>query len=99
MVDEKYNGWTNWDTWATGLWLDNEQNLYNKKVAILKAGDKYASKGRYDKNRLKAALIRVYKEAANAGRKSGDEINNKKVNWDELVESAVSDWNLDKQNR
>ena len=30
MDTEKYNGWTNYNTWVVGLWLSNEQALYNK---------------------------------------------------------------------
>jgi hypothetical protein len=25
MDDKRYNGWTNYETWAVNLWLDNEQ--------------------------------------------------------------------------
>ena len=28
MNNEKYNGWTNYETWAIGLWIDNEQSSY-----------------------------------------------------------------------
>ena len=24
---EKYNGWTNYETWAVSLWMDNEQHV------------------------------------------------------------------------
>lgn len=27
--DQKYNGWTNYETWDVALWLDNEQGSYN----------------------------------------------------------------------
>ena len=26
--DERYNGWTNYETWAVGLWIDNDQGTY-----------------------------------------------------------------------
>lgn len=29
MTDERYNGWTNYETWAAALWIDNDQEAYN----------------------------------------------------------------------
>ena len=29
MADEKYNGWENYPTWCTNLWITNDQGLYN----------------------------------------------------------------------
>lgn len=26
---EKYNGWTNYETWAVKLWMDNDEGSYN----------------------------------------------------------------------
>jgi hypothetical protein len=28
MTDERYNGWTNYETWCVSLWLDNERGTY-----------------------------------------------------------------------
>jgi hypothetical protein len=27
--DTRYNGWTNYETWAVKLWLDNDEGTYN----------------------------------------------------------------------
>lgn len=29
MTDETYNGWKNYETWATNLWLSNEEETYH----------------------------------------------------------------------
>ena len=29
QADSKYNGWTNYETWAVNLWLTNEEGSYN----------------------------------------------------------------------
>ncbi len=29
-----YNGWANYETWAVGLWVDNEQALYYEKIEL-----------------------------------------------------------------
>jgi len=28
MNEKTYNGWTNYETWCTSLWLDNEEHTY-----------------------------------------------------------------------
>ncbi len=32
--DTKYNGWTNYETWAVKLWIDNEQSSYRSWQSI-----------------------------------------------------------------
>jgi hypothetical protein len=36
MSDETYNGWTNRETWATALHIDNEQRLQAKVLELAK---------------------------------------------------------------
>lgn len=41
--DRTYNGWTNYETWAVNLWMDNEQSTQNywagEAVAALRKDD------------------------------------------------------------
>lgn len=52
--DKKYNGWTNYETWVTKLWMDNEEDSYlmgqelaqdaydNAKNTVMQSRDKNA---------------------------------------------------------
>jgi len=35
MTNERYNGWTNRETWLTNLWLTNDEGIYNYVVERL----------------------------------------------------------------
>lgn len=32
MSDKTYQGWTNYETWATALWCDNDYGFYSYRV-------------------------------------------------------------------
>jgi hypothetical protein len=34
--NDTYNGWSNYETWVTKLWIDNEQKTYNDIVNLTK---------------------------------------------------------------
>lgn len=34
MNDKTYNGWTNYETWLVGLWLDNDEGSHHECRAI-----------------------------------------------------------------
>ena len=35
-MDKSYNGWTNWETWNFGLWLDNDELTYREINQLIK---------------------------------------------------------------
>ena len=36
MMDKSYNGWTNWETWNFGLWLDNDEPTHHEINQLIK---------------------------------------------------------------
>jgi hypothetical protein len=30
IMNEGYNGWTNYETWCVSLWMDNDEGMYNE---------------------------------------------------------------------
>jgi len=36
MQKQKYNGWTNYETWNYKLWLDNDESTYNAMRKLAK---------------------------------------------------------------
>ena len=34
--DRKYNGWSNYETWNFKLWLDNDEDTYNRIKDLLR---------------------------------------------------------------
>lgn len=81
-----YQGYTNWDTWAVNLWAGNDYGLYKRGVALMAAMLKREQRGNFDADKARNGIIRYYKAVAREARRNGDDVVNRKVNWDELVE-------------
>jgi hypothetical protein len=86
MSEKGYNGWSNWETWNAGLWVDNEESVYREKCRIVR---------RTPKNRLADALEAFVKEtwpngtpdmASEGGKRCYDA-----VDWEELADSWHAD--------
>ena len=59
---KRYNGWTNYETWAVNLWMSNDEGSYNYSQEIAQeaydeasAGDSYASQTREESAMCKLA--------------------------------------------
>lgn len=95
MTDREYNGWTNRDTWAFALWVDNTELSYKTRLELCKT---IATSGR-DKEDMPDVLAKVLQDnATNLLVVSGcndtidlDKINFKEISghWMEEVEELI----------
>jgi hypothetical protein len=76
-MTEKYNGWTNWDTWATKLWLDNEKENY----------DRLSSMNKNELLDLGVDELQLFEYGDD-----GDDIDWTQVNVPEIIESLLEDY-------
>ena len=35
MEHQKYNGWNNYETWVTALWIDNDYGTYQHRCELV----------------------------------------------------------------
>jgi hypothetical protein len=45
MSTKRYQGWTNYSTWAVALWIDNDEGLYRERLALVREETTAASRG------------------------------------------------------
>lgn len=85
-----YQGWTNWETWHTALLIDNERDLYDKKVKCIESKCSLADFRRS----LKKAEDMTRKLHSNGKRDNpdGNWGNFEKVNWAEIHKNAKNDF-------
>jgi len=102
-VDQPYNGWSNFKTWATDLWLTNDQESYDAAreitlrggAAALHAyvealsGITQASQGAVPASGLAADLYEDEQQNARETRGAAQIMRDAlgKVNWQEIVEA------------
>ena len=104
--DRRYNGWTNYETWAVGLWIDNDQATY---VYWREEATRHVRQAAEDEM-VKRGVWTVQASAGNAlAQQLKDELTEAvpdlgssvysdllgaaldEVNWTELAESLLSD--------
>ena len=80
----EYSGWTNWETWHTALLIDNERDLYEIKVGLVKRKAPLS----VFKSKLKRAETMTKKYAKDQW---GDKEKFEKVNWKEIYDSMMQE--------
>lgn len=50
-----YNGWTNYETWAMALWIDNDEGSYNESRDIVRRAQATSPTDAYGTERTRAA--------------------------------------------
>jgi DNA-directed RNA polymerase specialized sigma24 family protein len=97
-----YNGWTNYETWAVKLWMDNEQGSYNYwREATQEAWEHPARNQFIDSHRDRARLAladRLKDEHEENAPTSEASIYTdllsaalSEVNWNEIADSLLDD--------
>jgi hypothetical protein len=80
-----YQGWTNWDTWNTDLWLNNEEHAYYQCLQFMHHAENSCERlGESPKLILADTICGFW--AANYGPEY-DGIRMNRVNWDEIAEA------------
>lgn len=88
MTRKEYNGWTNYETWAARLWLDNDEGSYRYWGSEARQAKDIAS--------LARQLEQEHEDAIPENMTTGlfaDLLTSalQEVNWEEIAESLIDD--------
>ena len=105
-TEKSYNGWTNWETWAVALWLNNDEESYSdvraaarRALARAEQGHEYFTPREHARRILAKAIIEYVEslpqiasilEGANM---ASDLLGAAldEVNWDEIAQYFLDD--------
>lgn len=89
MSDEEYNGWRNWDTWATYLWASNDHSTYESvHVPWVKNIKRRLDKNKYDRKLMIPAIKKYWGSRVLAvAKKNGEDIDTRKIDWEEITKA------------
>ncbi len=87
MADETYQGWTNYETWAVSLWINQDEAMYRYLRLIAKLPQLGIDKDK---------ALREWVEGMNPltdGSMFGDLLGGaiEKVNWTEIMNAAMEE--------
>jgi|WetSurMetagenome_2_1015567.scaffolds.fasta_scaffold421272_2 hypothetical protein len=94
-MEEKYNGWTNRETWLVALHLSNSEELYNSTIETLKKKVKYSFQKEDDLMYFVETLTNMSfdRNESSSSLLSADLIRTalSRVDWKEIVNSFKED--------
>ncbi len=88
-MTEKYNGWTNYETWSVGLWLTNDEGALMTANEIVQYGEPISESEGYD---MAKALKTWVEDQAPKLPGYNDECFPMGL-FDQLIQAALSDVN------
>lgn len=91
-----YNGWTNYETWAVALWIDNEEPSYRQRVDMASEAVEEHEGNKEEAATLLSRQLKDWLEEMQpdlGGTLWGDLLNAamSEVNWYEIAESWVEE--------
>ena len=96
MNNKTYNGWKNYETWATALWIDNDYGSYQHRCELVEQA-KEEHKDEDERENCLASSLKDWIEEQNplAGNASvfADLLNSalSEIDWYEIAENFLSE--------
>ena len=89
MNGDTYNGWSNRETWALGLWIDNDEGTYlwSREIAAAAERNRYAVA-----NALRGWFEDLEEVAPDWHRSARDDIGSLwRIDWEEIADGFLSE--------
>lgn len=95
MSTDKYNGWSNYETWVVKLWIDNEEGSYNYwRERAQEVANEYGKEDSDGKQTLATELQEQHEEAQPETRGVFADLLGHamgRVDWWEIAENMLDD--------
>ena len=96
MNDKKYNGWNNYETWVTALWIDNDYSSYQYRCELVEQIKKEHEEKNKQENCLASSLkdwIEEQNPITESASLFADLFNSalSEVDWQEIAENFLSE--------
>ncbi len=97
MKNEKYNGWTNYETWVVNLWMDNSEGLHDHWVNTARYIYEHRAEEQKHFSRMEDAVCILAEHLKEDHEEAKDEIlENMKLTaslWADLLGAALAETN------